>query len=397
MRVWSIFRKNVRESKRDLWVLFLSIAFAPLFVFLYWAVTEGTGTSSFHLLVINHDTPYSLTDQSTLFAGRDIVADLQELTNGNDSPLLRIELIEDRITAEEILYDQEASALLVIPADFSTQLIKFQKEDNTASTNLTFIGDLSNPSYIATALMAMTVSDQYIQGLSKAPRPVEFIEIPLGASSARNEFEILVPGLFVFSIVMIIFLAAMTPARDIEAGVMRRLRLTRLNATEYLSGLSLWLVLIALLEVLLTFATALALGFRSQGPLWLAALVAVITAFSVIGAGLIVACFSKTVSRAFVVANFPFGLLVFMTGSIIPLPRHALFSLFGHGITLFDFLPPTHAVIALNKIFTFGGGLSDVLFELVALIFLSGLYFGVGVWIFQRTQMQISHSASKRR
>ena len=50
-------------------------------------------------------------------------------------------------------------------------------------------------------------------------------------------------------------------------------------------------------------------------------------------------------------------------------------------------LPPTHAVIALNKIFTLGAGLEDVLFELAVLILLAGLYFGVGVWIFQRTQM----------
>ncbi len=104
--------------------------------------------------------------------------------------------------------------------------------------------------------------------------------------------------------------------------------------------------------------------------------------------GLIVACFSKTVSKAFVVANFPFGLLVFLTGSIFRLPRQALFELFGRGITLFDILPPTHAVIALNKIFTLGARLEDILFELAALILLSGLYFGVGVWVFQRTQMR---------
>jgi ABC-2 type transport system permease protein len=390
MKIWSVFRKNVRESKRDLWVLILSLAFAPLFVLLYWAVTVGSGTSSYHLLVVNQDTPTTLTDQSALYAGQEMVADLQELTNEDDSPILRIELIEDRIAAEEILSNREASALLIIPADFSTQLITFQKGDTAARTNLTFIGDLTNPSYIATALMAMTVSDQYTQGLSQTPRPVEFVEIPLGFSAARNEFEILVPGLFVFSIVMILFQAAMIPARDIESGVLRRLRLTHLSAAEYLSGLSLWLTVIVLLEVLLTFAIALALGFRSQGPLWLAALVAILTGFSVIGAGLIVACFSKTVSKAFIVANFPFGLLVFLTGAIIPLPRQALFEMFGRSITLFDFLPPTHSVIALNKIFTLGAGLPDVQFELVALTLLSGLYFGVGVWIFQRTQMQIT-------
>ena len=277
---------------------------------------------------------------------------------------------------------------MIIPEDFSTQLGAFQSGDTTAGTNLTFVGDLGNPTYMLAAIMAMTVADQYTQDFTEAPRPVELVEIPLGSSAARTEFELYVPGLIVFSVVMIIFLAAITPARDIEAGVMRRLRLTRLSTAEYLGGTSLWLTVVALLEVLLTFGTALAFGFRSQGPLWLAILVAVVTAVSVIGAGLIVACFAKTVSKAFVVANFPFGLLVFLTGAIFPLPRQALFNLFGHDITLFDMLPPTHAVIALNKIFTLGAGLEDVLFELAVLILLAGLYFGVGVWIFQRTQMR---------
>ena len=388
MRIWSVFRKSVRESKRDMWTVLLSMAFAPLFVFLYWLITEGSGVTSYHLLVLNQDVAATLADGSTLSAGREIVDGLQELTYEDGRPLLHVEMIADRSEAEAKLRDRDASALVIIPEDFSTQLAAFQSGDTAASTKLTFIGDLSNPTYMLAAIMGMSVADQYTQNLTEAPRPVELIEIPLGASAARTEFELYVPGLFVFSIVMIIFQAAMTPARDIEAGVMRRLRLTRLSTAEYLGGTTLWLTVVALLEVLLTFGTALAFGFRSQGPLWLAILVAGITAVSTIGVGLIVACFSKTVSKAFVVANFPFGLLVFLTGSIFPLPRQALFELFGRGITLFDILPPTHAVIALNKIFTLGAGLEDILFELAALILLSGLYFGVGVWIFQRTQMR---------
>jgi ABC-2 type transport system permease protein len=102
---------------------------------------------------------------------------------------------------------------------------------------------------------------------------------------------------------------------------------------------------------------------------------------------LIVACFSKTVSQAFVIANFPLGFLMFLTGAAFPLPRMNLFTLAGRGFALADLLPPTHAVVALNKIFTLGAGLEQVAFELAALTLLSALYFGLGVWLFQRTQM----------
>ena len=176
--------------------------------------------------------------------------------------------------------------------------------------------------------MAMTAADAYTQGFTAAPRPVKLVEIPLGASAARTEFENYVPGLFVMAVVLMVFQAAMTPARDIESGALRRLRLTPLTAFDYLGGTSLWLALVSVAAVLLTFATAVGFGFRSQGPLWLALLVTAITSLSIIGIGLIVACFSKTVSQAFVIANFPLGFLMFLTGAAFPLPRldalHAL-------------------------------------------------------------------------
>lgn len=103
--------------------------------------------------------------------------------------------------------------------------------------------------------------------------------------------------------------------------------------------------------------------------------------------GLIVACFARTLTQAFLIANFPLAMFMFFSGSIYPIPRANLFVLGGHGISLFDILPPTHAVVALNKVFVLGAGLSDVAFELAALTGLSIVYFAVGVWLFRRTHL----------
>jgi hypothetical protein len=79
---------------------------------------------------------------------------------------------------------------------------------------------------------------------------------------------------------------------------------------------------------------------------------------------------------------------MFLTGAIFPIPSVTLFEIAGQPIALYDFLPPRHAVIALNKILTLGAGLEEVAYELVALVVLSILYFAVGTWIFQRRQMR---------
>ena len=55
---------------------------------------------------------------------------------------------------------------------------------------------------------------------------------------------------------------------------------------------------------------------------------------------------------------------------------------------LYDILPTTHAVAALNKILTLGASLNDVFFELAALTLLSVLYFVIGVWMFTRFHLQ---------
>jgi len=392
MRLWQVFIKSIREQKRDLWVIGLSLAFAPLFVAIYWLMTGGTGTTSYGALVINQDSPVTLDGGERLAAGDEIIARLRSLSYENGGPLLRVTLVDDRLDAEQRLRDRAAAALIIIPTDFSTQLAAFRAGDMGASTDLIFIGDLTNPTYTVAAVMAMTAADAYTQGFTDSPRPVHLVETPLGASAARTEFENYVPGLFVLAVVLMVFQAAMTPAREIESGALRRLRLTPLTAFDYLGGTSLWLGLVSVAAVLLTFFTALGFGFRSQGPLWLAFLVTAITSLSIIGIGLIVACFSKTVSQAFVIANFPLGFLMFLTGAAFPLPRLTLFTLFGRSIALSDLLPPTHAVIALNKIFTLGSGPRDVAFELTALTLLSALYFGLGVLLFQKTQIRADKS-----
>ena len=107
-----------------------------------------------------------------------------------------------------------------------------------------------------------------------------------------------------------------------------------------------------------------------------------------IGVGMIVASFSKTVSHAFVIANFPFGFFMFLSGAAFPVPMGKWFTLWGHDFNFADLLPPTHAVAALNKVFTLGAGIEEITFELAALAVLSVLYFGVGVWLFRRMHLR---------
>jgi len=386
MRLLSVFRKSWREQTRDILVLSLSLVFAPFFVFLYWLMFPS-GSTTYGVLILNHDVSVQLASGARLAGGDEVVEAVRGVTYADGNPLLKVSRVTDRAEADARLRNRDAAALVVIPADFSRAILAAREGREPITTSVTMVGDLTNPYYAVAAVMTSAALDEYIQSATGQPRPIQFAEEPLGASAARSEFEVYVPGLMVFAVIMLVFIAAMTVAREVEAGTLRRLQITRMTSLDFLGGLSLALVLIGVAAVALTFLTAWALGFRSQGPLWVAILVGAVTTFSIIGTGLVVACFSRTVTQAFLLANFPLALFMFFSSAVFPVPKVPLFTLGGRAIGLYDILPPTHAVVALNKVLTLGAGFSDVLYELAALLILSAAYFGLGVWLFQRTHL----------
>ena len=386
MKLFTICAKTLRELFRDLSMLILALSFGPVFVLLYWLFFPS-GSTMYQVTILNQDTGYTNSAGTLTQTGNDLIAAFGKVTYPNGSPLFRVTQVDDRSTAEKRLKNRDTQLLLIIPADFSQTIATATMGKTTNASPVTLVGDLTNPYYIISATLASATLTDYVTLVTGQGSPVSVVEEALGDSAARTEFENYIPGLFIFSILLSIFLAAMTVTREVECGGLRRLQLTRVTSFDYLGGVSAALLLIGLAQMGVTFLTALALGFHSQGSLFAALLVGILTMFSVIGVGLLVACVSRTVNRAFIIANFPLALMMFFSGSIFPIPPVVLFTVGSRNISLFDILPPTHAVTALNKIFTMGASLGDITYELIALFVLSLLYFVSGVLLFQRTQM----------
>lgn len=387
MRAIAVFRKTLLEMSRDKWMLGLTLAFAPFFVLLYWLITAG-GSTTYTVLTINNDRGVQLADGTTFNAGREAIAALSGITYSDGQPILKTVPAANRAETEPILRNRGAAAFILIPEDFSQTLRLLQGGNRRVTTQIVFGGDVSNPLYMVGVNLSLTAIDGYVLQATGQQPLIGYVEEPLGASAARTEFETYVPGTLIFAVILLIFLAAMTVAREIETGTLRRLQMTPLTSFDLLTGITAALVLVGTVAFALAFAVALLVGFRSQGPLWVAILVGAVTCLSVIGLGMIVASFTRTVSQAFVVANFPMALMMFFSSVIYPMPKVIVFTAAGHAIGLYDVLPTTHAVAALNKILTLGAHVSEVFCELAALSLLSVLYFFIGVWLFKRVQLR---------
>ena len=174
-RLLGVLRKCAREQKRDLWVLGLSLAFAPLFVLLYYLITGGTGSTSYAVFVINQDAPVLMENKVRLAAGDEVVSGLRAMAYENGNQLLRVLPITDRAEAEVGLQNRDAALLLVIPPDFSATISAVRQGDASAQSSLTFVGDMTNPTYTVAAVMVMTVSDNYISMATGADRPIQVL------------------------------------------------------------------------------------------------------------------------------------------------------------------------------------------------------------------------------
>jgi ABC-2 type transport system permease protein len=382
MKVLFIFWKTLREQIRDWASLSMVLVLCPFFVFLYWLMAGG-GSSVYSVRLVNLDRG-AVTAAGRVNEGERAADALRNLADAKGKALLNVKPAADRTKAETELKNRSTVVLVVIPPDFSECLVSEGKRQ----TALTVMGDPGNPAYAIASVLVLSAFDARIRSASGVKPPVDWKEEFVGGTVPRTEFEMYVPGLLVLAVIMILFTTALSLVREREERTLRRLRLTPMRAFDLFAGVGLAQVVIGACTVTLAFATAKALGFHSEGSFAAAGLIGVLCAASIIAFGLMTACFCKNVTAVLTIGTFPFFLLMWFTGAAMPLPKVHLFHWGARDFALNDLLPPSHAVVALNKILSFGCSLKDVAFEIGAMMGLTVFYFGLAVWIFTRTQMR---------
>ena len=219
--------------------------------------------------------------------------------------------------------------------------------------------------------------------------PISWSETTLGFSGQRSMFEIYVPGLLILSIIMIIFSASAAIVREPESRTLERLKISRLTALEFLGGISLVQLLIAIISVALALLAAMALGYTViPGTLGFIFLISLLTALSMISFSLIVAAMCRSIKEVAIIGTFPLLVLMFFTGVAFPVSGGRLFVIGGYQVMLNDILSPKFAVEALNKVLIRGLEVRDTLPEMLAIVVLTLLYFLLGTWAFKRRHMR---------
>jgi ABC-2 type transport system permease protein len=383
MRWYYVFIKGIREQLRDYWILVMILVMAPLFIAIYYLMVD-TDTPVYRVILVNQDLGME-QDGGSVNLG-DSLLHLGHLAS--ELSMIECLALDSRDHAIGMLRNKQADVLVVLPEDFTMGVFSAGKE-GVVQPRVELLGDLTQMEYILGAIWSEEIINRFVLEHAQIRMPISWKETALGFSGRRSMFELYVPGLLVLSVIMIIFSASSAIVREPEKRTLERLKSSRLTSLEFLGGISLVQILIAILSLAFSLLTAVALGYTLiPGTLGFIFLISFLTALSMISFSLIVAAMCRSIKEVAIIGTFPLFLLMFFTGAAFPVSGGRLFTLGGHTIMLNDILSPKFAVEALNKVLIRGLDIRETIPEMMALVFLTLLYFVLGNLAFKQRHMR---------
>lgn len=215
--------------------------------------------------------------------------------------------------------------------------------------------------------LLQTVVQGYGRQLSGVPALLRVQQSGKQGNTVVRRFDRFVPGLLVFSIIMLVFSVAIGTARSLESGTPILLSLAGVGFQRAALSLALTQLLLGFLSLGLAYLAAMVCGFRSQGPLPVAMLLSLLAAVSCVALGMLVAAVSRSVQEAFLLSSLMMFLLILFSGLLFPQPRLALFSLAGQSVDLFELLPTSRLRTGFHTVLVEGGALAEVSRDLMYL------------------------------
>ncbi|MHA6531114.1 ABC transporter permease [Paenibacillus sp. BAC0078] len=377
MKLAASVTKSFKENLRDWKVLALVLLFSPFFLFLMNLFYGGEPTT-YKLGVINYD------------AGRasiELIQNLEHMKGQDNANIFEITDFSSQDQLEAKVKEKAIDLGIIIPEDYSDRLARRSADNNENPALVDFYGSMGNLRYPVAAVLAADGVNQQGLEIAQIKLPTRINETFLEKKQPLNEFEGYVPGLISLAVLMILFTATASIVKENDKKTLIRLKLSRLGAFNFLGGICITQAIVAAAAIVLSYWTALGLGYRPGGGFGAVLVVGLLSSFSMVAISLVVASFLNTVFDVLTVGCFPFFILMFFSGSMFPLPKLNLLTISGHSFGLADLLPLTHTANAFNSILNYGAGLGDVWFDGLMIALLTVIYFVTGLLLYRKRKL----------
>lgn len=369
--------KSFIENIRDWKVLVMVLVFSPFFILIIYFL-YGRASTVYNIGIINSDRGESSAA---------LVETINNIKGQDGIGLFHLSTIENMDELKIKVKDKTIDIGVAIPKDYSEISSDADAKEMDEPAIVKFYGSMSNARYtVAAVMVADAVSKQGIAA-AKITLPVSVSETFVEKHLPSNEFDGYVPGLMTLSVLMVLFTASASIVKENDKKTLIRLKLSRLGAFNFLTGICIVQAITAAAAIILSYWTALALGYRPEGSFGSILFIGVISSLSMVSISLVVASFLNTVFDVLTIGCFPFFILMFFSGCMLPLPKINVLTIDGHPFGITDILPLTHTVNAFNKILNFGAGLKDILFDAFMIALLTVIYFLTGLVLYQKRKL----------
>ena len=286
----------VREPALLFMILLFPVILTLAFGFSFGAV-GGTQQTTFHTGVVNANENGLYSQYAQNF-----------IDNITDTGVLIVESYTDNQTAQLDLSQGKIQALLLIPEDFGASCDAFQNAPDTPAQwiNTTVSLYLDSGSLIATQAIPPVIQQVLTAAIhgdqqATAPTPIQIGTPSLVEVTKQTMFDYMAPGLFAYAAIFLTMTVAQSFTTDRENGLLRRISFTPTTATEFMASQVFSNMIIAVVQAVLIFAMAYAVGYRPDVGVGIYAFAFVLVLlFSLcnVGFGLITATIAKSSGAA---------------------------------------------------------------------------------------------------
>ena len=366
-RFFTVTKRVFRDLKNDKRSLAL-IVIAPIFVMFIFGLAFSGEVRNVKVIVVNQDGGAEIGG-SAMSLSEKIISNL-------DEEVLKLEYMDERDTALEVVENGDAYAVIFFPADFTaTVLSGIQDRGSGSSAEIELLLDKSNIN-VANAI-TKALNDALLATIDQAgmQMPVKVDSVAIFGENAKF-MDFFVPGIMAFAVYMITtLLTLVTFVGERTSGTLERMLATTLNERDIVMGYAAAFSLIGIGQaVLLLLVGILVFDITVVGNVLLAFLVIAILAVVSQALGILLSSTAKREAQAIQVLPFvvlPAFLLAGIFWPIEAIPTWLR--------PLSYIVPPTYAVDASRAVMLKGYGIGKIWIDIVVLLAMAAFFLTLAV------------------
>ncbi|MDB5186048.1 MAG: putative type transporter [Candidatus Saccharibacteria bacterium] len=299
--VWSLAMYFSRRFFRDGVALFFTFLFPLIFLLVFGALNRGSGNISFDIALLNHsntDFSHSFVEQ----VKKEKVVKVKEKITSIDE-------------AKELMGRGEIDTILELPPDFG----KTNEQGIPSGKMIVYYEEGSPQSGQTFASIMQSVAKGINSKFVSQPEPIT-VQAQSTKTANLSSFDYVFAGLIGFSILSIgIFGMANGFAADKKTGVLRRLRVSPINASQLILGTALHYLFIGLMTVaLMTIVALIIFNFNMRGDYFTYTIFSGLSIILMFGFGLAIAGWAKNENQSAPLSNLIAFPLMFLSGVFFP-------------------------------------------------------------------------------